>query len=66
MEVYMPAYYKNLLADSDSKLLDLIGFRIPTQYTSSIEVIKVKGFLPEQAGDIVVVPSEIVAKAGSD
>ena len=48
------------------KLLMGIGFRIPTQAMSSIDVIKVKGFLPDYMGSTVVVPSEITTKAGSD
>jgi len=46
--------------------LKSIGFRIPTQGMNSIDSIIIKGFLPEDWGDSVVVPSEIVAKAGSD
>jgi len=48
------------------KILTGIGFRIPTQSMSSIEVFRVKGFLDKSMGDTIVVPSEIVAKAGSD
>ena len=47
-------------------LLKGIGFRIPTQALSSVEVFKIKGFLPQSMGDTVVVPSEITSKAGSD
>jgi hypothetical protein len=47
-------------------ILKGIGFRIPTQSLSSVEVFRVKGFLPESMGHTVVVPSEIVTKAGSD
>lgn len=64
MEVYLPAYMKGKV--NDPRLLNLIGFRIPTQGLNSIESIKVKGFLPVEAGDMVIVPSEIVAKSGSD
>ena len=49
-----------------TKILSGIGFRIPTQALSSVEVFKVKGFLPEYMGRTVVVPSEITTKAGSD
>jgi len=69
MEVYLPHYMKNIgkdLSKVDPKLLNLIGFRIPTQGLNSIESIKVKDFLPKEAGDMVMVPSEIVAKSGSD
>jgi hypothetical protein len=48
------------------ELLSGIGFRIPTQSLSSIEVFKVKGFLPQYMGKTVIVPSEITTKAGSD
>jgi hypothetical protein len=48
------------------ELLFGIGFRIPTQSLSSIEVFKVKSFLPKYMGKTVIVPSEITTKAGSD
>jgi hypothetical protein len=48
------------------KVLTGIGFRIPTQGPNSIEVFRVKGFLPEEMGDTIIVPSEITKKAGSD
>ncbi len=48
------------------KILQGIGFRIPTQALSSVEVFKVKGFLPQYMGSSVIVPSEITTKAGSD
>jgi hypothetical protein len=61
---------KELLAylnkPENSSILRGIGFRIPTQSLSSIEVFRVKGFLPKSMGSTVVVPSEIVTKAGSD
>lgn len=50
----------------NSKLLEGVGFRIPTQATSSIEFFKIKEFLPESFGKAIVVPSDITAKAGSD
>lgn len=68
MEVYLPAYMEELVDGKNdiTELLDIVGFRVPTQYVSSIELIKIKGFLPKQAGNIVVMPTEIVGKAGSD
>lgn len=48
------------------ELLRGIGFRIPTQGLNSVDFFTVKDFLPEQMGDVVVMPSEITAKAGSD
>ena len=79
MEVYLPAWFRNKLPKDKFKndeelisylnktdILKGIGFRIPTQALSSVEVFRVKGFLPDFMGRTVVVPSEITTKAGSD
>lgn len=50
----------------DARMLNSIGFRIPTQAMNSIENIVIKGFTPPNNGDMIVVPSEIVGKSGSD
>lgn len=52
--------------EDGKKLLSGIGFRIPTQGPNSVDFFVVKDFLPEQMGDVIVLPSEITAKAGSD
>jgi hypothetical protein len=57
---------ENGLSNLDERLLNLVAFRIPTQAPNSIESIVIKGFLPPSAGDVIVVPSEIVGKSGSD
>jgi hypothetical protein len=57
--------YLNSTAEGRS-ILTGVGFRIPTQELSNIEVFRVKGFLPQSMGDTIVVPSEITTKAGSD
>jgi hypothetical protein len=82
MEVYVPWYFDGVSpedlglklvngvykipANMDKRLLTMIGFRIPTQGMNSIENIVVKGFLPKENGDMIVVPTEIVGKSGSD
>jgi hypothetical protein len=48
------------------KILQGVGFRIPTQKQNSIDVFKIKKFLPEEYGDSVVIPSALVKKVGSD
>lgn len=63
-EKVLLAYLNN--TNEGRKILSGIGFRIPTQSLSSMEVFRVKGFLPQSMGSTVVVPSEIVTKAGSD
>ena len=78
-EVLLPHWFKSkfknlsdkeilqkLNSSEGRKILTGIGFRIPTQSLSSIEVFRVKGFLPQYMGTTVVVPSEITTKAGSD
>lgn len=79
MEVMIPNYWKKYFPDmtdaqvleylnrpENQKILFGVGFRIPHQAMSSTEVFKVKGFLDPGMGSTVVVPSEIVEKAGSD
>lgn len=79
-EVMLPHWFKNKFGNKTGDeilnylnnteegryILSGIGFRIPTQALSSVEVFKVKGFLPQYMGATVVVPSEITTKAGSD
>lgn len=48
------------------RILTGVGFRIPTQELNSIDVFKVKEFLPEEMGDVVVVPEALTVKSGSD
>jgi ribA/ribD-fused uncharacterized protein len=57
--------YLNKTPDG-KKILSGIAFRIPTQALSSVEVFRVKKFLPAYMGYTVIVPSEITKKAGSD
>lgn len=67
MQVGVPSPYgKKIDFDKiDERLKQLIGFRIPTQGLSSIEAIEFIP-LPESFGDTILLPTEIVAKAGSD
>ena len=43
-----------------------VAFRIPTQKQNSIDVFEIAKFLPQGYKDSVVIPSELVKKAGSD
>jgi hypothetical protein len=73
MEVYLPHHYKEFLGQNippgtqiSVKSLEAVGFRIPTEGLNSIEFIIIKDFLPQNAGNTIIVPSEIVAKSGAD
>lgn len=50
----------------DDSVLELFGFRIPTQNLNSMAYIKIVGFLPEASGDLLLAPSEWTVKMGSD
>lgn len=50
----------------DPNLLKLIGYRIPTQGMNSIDVLRIKRFLPQASGSLIILPTEIVAKSGGD
>lgn len=73
-EIMVPFFFKEFIAqgkelsisDIPAELLEGVGFRIPTQGVNAMEFFKIKGFLPVEYGNSVVVPSEITAKSGSD
>lgn len=48
------------------RMITMVGARIPVQGLNSMEFMEVYEFLPEEAGNIIVPPTEIVAKSGSD
>lgn len=78
LECYMPAYSKELLEplmDENGQLdinklpLDLrklIGYRIPTEDKYSILPLVIKGFIPRQNGNAIMLPAEITTITGSD
>jgi predicted NAD-dependent protein-ADP-ribosyltransferase YbiA (DUF1768 family) len=50
----------------DIRILMAKGFRIPNQGPNSTDAAIVSRFLPYTAGESLIVPTEMVAKAGSD
>jgi predicted NAD-dependent protein-ADP-ribosyltransferase YbiA (DUF1768 family) len=52
--------------DDNRKMVTMLGVRIPVQGLNSMEFMEVYEFLPEEAGNIIIPPAEIVAKSGSD
>jgi hypothetical protein len=51
---------------NNRKMITMVGVRIPVQGLNSMEFMEVYEFLPPNAGNIIVLPSEIVAKSGGD
>lgn len=50
----------------DKELLDMFSFRIPTSSIQSGAMLVVKGFLPENSEDLIVVPEEHTIQLGED
>jgi hypothetical protein len=50
----------------DKRLLQMIGYRIPTQGLNSMDMLQVKKFLPESSATLIILPTDIVAKSGGD
>jgi len=48
------------------ELLELVGFRIPTEDKYSMPVIRVVGFTAKEAGGVAVLPADITKIAGTD
>jgi hypothetical protein len=67
---YIPNYRslppKKLKEMINSKLLTIIGYRIPTQDLASTDALEIIGILPPGMGDVVVPYINITAKTGSD
>ena len=49
-----------------NKMLTMTGPRIPTQEMNSLEAATVAEFLPPSSSNLIILPSEVVAKTGSD
>src|SRR4030042_1367515 len=50
----------------NSDVLEGIGYRIPNQGQNSSIFLKIKEFLPESSGDVIILPNEFTALTGSD
>lgn len=50
----------------DPKILQLFGFRIPTQGHNSMSTVEIVGFLPEESGDLMLAPRDFTVQMGSD
>lgn len=55
-----------LNSGNNRKLITLTGVRIPVQGANSMEFMEVYQFLPEHVGNIMILPTGIVAKSGGD
>ena len=79
-EAFAPIYSDDLLKFVDKngnidvgrieranpKLLEMIGYRIPTEGKYSAVPIKIVGFLPRNAGEAIALPADITLLTGSD
>ena len=80
-QAYVPIYDEAIIKDfadeegnidiekmrkNNPKLLEMFGYRIPTESKYSMVPIKVVGFLPRNAGEGIMLPAEITKLSGSD
>ena len=63
-EKYWEIDYNKIKGNED--LLEMIGYRIPTENKYSIFKMRIKGFLPISAGTAIMLPSDIVNMSGTD
>ena len=60
------ALLDDVWVEQNSQKITIVGVRIPVQALNSMEYLRVREFLPEKAGPIIIVPPSIVTKSGSD
>lgn len=70
-ECLMPRYIAELfeLKEGDAipdEAAEMLGYRIPTQDKHSMVSLRVKGFLPNEYGSVIIVPKEVVLLSGAD
>lgn len=80
-ECYAPAYMKEMfecfmnekgeldveaMEKSNPEMLEMVGYRIPSEDAYSVAPLKIVGFLPKEAGEGIVMPYEITLITGSD
>ena len=63
-EEYWEVDYNKIKGNED--LLEMIGYRIPTENKYSIFKLRIKGFLPISAGTAIMLPSDIITMSGTD
>lgn len=79
MEVLLPPWTKKwfprkpngevdieAIRQDDPTILDLFGYRIPTEHKYSMKKLKVVGFTPDLMGGVAMLPAEITTIAGED
>lgn len=55
-----------LMEKVNPKLLQMLGYRIPTERKYSMVPIKIVGFLPRNSGEGIMLPAELTTMSGSD
>ncbi len=60
------AMEKALDGANSKEILDIIGYRIPTEDKYSMMPIRIKGFMPVTAGSTIMLPTDIITMSGTD
>lgn len=57
---------ESVLGDESKKLLEIIGYRIPTEDKYSAMPLRIYGFMPSISGTTIMLPSDIITMSGTD
>ena len=63
---YWTLDFDKLRDNNEEELLNIVGYRIPTEDKYSCMPIKIVGFLPIVAGTTIMLPSDIITMSGTD
>lgn len=63
---YYTVDFKTFEKNADKDLLNIIGYRIPTEAKYSIMPIRIMGFMPVTLGTTIMLPSDIITMSGTD
>jgi len=68
MQILIPNAYKKYVKGGrlSPEFARIIGFRIPTQAFNSMMFAEVVGYLPDEAGNLMIVPHEFLKQTGGD
>lgn len=66
LDVLNQALMDDAWVEKHSKKITMVGVRIPVQGLNSMEHFRIREFLPETAGPVIIVPPSLVTKSGSD
>jgi hypothetical protein len=65
-DINLELMYKEMGKEKADDMLDMIGYRIPTESKFSMVPLRIVGFLPQTNGSAIILPSDIISISGTD